>query len=213
MPKNQPTPPPRLILASSSPYRKAQLEQLRLDFEAISPNIVESMQANETPESLSVRLAKEKARVVAKENKDAIVVGGDQTASFAGQLLTKPGTKERAAMQLRACSGNVVTFFSSVCLLNAATNRFQIACIPTRVTFRPLSKSHIDTYIEAENPIDCVGSFKCEGLGITLFERFESDDPTALVGIPLLTLNKMLMEEELDPLHLLDYKNKMLPHT
>lgn len=193
----------RLILASSSPYRKALLERLHLSFSCQSPNICETPHPQESPEQLVERLAKAKAQAVlqslpAEDAAHTWVIGSDQVAALHQQLLTKPHTQANAIQQLQACSGEKVVFYTGLCL--ASSGRLHYETHTTCVQFRALSLQQIEHYITLEQPLDCAGSFKCEGLGISLFDAIHSSDPTALIGLPLIALRKMLTAEGLDPL-------------
>ncbi|KDR26668.1 MULTISPECIES: Maf-like protein [Caballeronia] len=187
--------PPRLILASSSPYRRELLERLRIPFDVVSPDIDETPLANETPEATAVRLSIAKARAAAGRSgndANALVIGSDQVATFDGKQIGKPGTHEKAFAQLQAMRGRSVEFHSALCLFDSRTGDAQSADIVTRVRFRRYSDAQIETYLRAETPYDCAGSAKAEGLGIALLEAIESDDPTALIGLPLIALTGML---------------------
>jgi septum formation protein len=187
--------PPRLILASSSKYRRELLERLRVPFDVVSPDIDETPLARETPEATALRLSVAKARAVAQYVPgDAIVIGSDQVATFDGRQIGKPGTHENAVAQLQAMRGRSVEFHSALCVFDSRTDRAQSADIVTRVRFRDYSDAEIETYLRAETPYDCAGSAKSEGLGIALLEAIESGDPTALIGLPLIALTKMLRE-------------------
>jgi septum formation protein len=189
--------PPRLILASSSPYRRELLERLRIPFDVVSPDIDEAPLAGETPEATAVRLSMAKARAAAGKVSDdranALVIGSDQVATFDGTQIGKPGTHEKAFAQLQAMRGRSVEFHSALCLFDSRTGGAQSADIVTRVRFRRYSDAQIETYLRAETPYDCAGSAKAEGLGIALLEAIESDDPTALIGLPLIALTGMLV--------------------
>ena len=188
---NSPTSALPIILASSSPFRRELLSRLVLPFETAAPDIDESRHVNEPPLDLVRRLSEAKARAIAPSH-EALVIGSDQVATVGRDVLGKPGTHERAAEQLRRLSGRSVTFLSGLCLLNTATNEAQVDVVPFRVQFRALDESQIERYLRHDRPYDCAGSFKSEGLGITLFERMEGDDPTALGGLPLICLTGML---------------------
>lgn len=180
-----------LILASQSRYKQKQLTDLGLDFTSFAPQVQEDHSDNIDAEALAIRLAGQKAKDVLQHHKQAIVIGSDQTATDpSGNLLTKPGTQERAIRQLLACQGQSVTFFSAASIMSASTEYSW--SVTTKVTFRPLSRAEIERYVVRDNPIDCAGSFKVEALGISLFERIESDDPTALIGLPLISLCRQL---------------------
>lgn len=181
-----------IILASSSKYRKELLSRILNDFECISPDIDETPFPNEEPMALVKRLAKEKALEVANDYPEAIVIGSDQICVLEGDILGKPGSKENAIKQLTACSGKTVFFYTSLCVTKGTDEPKEISVVTTKVIFKELTQRQIQNYIERENPIDCAGSFKCEGLGIVLFEAIESNDPTALIGLPLIQVNQRL---------------------
>ncbi|BAN23738.1 Maf-like protein [Caballeronia insecticola] len=190
-----PNPPPRLILASSSPYRRELLERLRVPFDVVTPAIDETPLASETPEATAVRLSIAKARAAAARIADSaplLVIGSDQVATFDGRQIGKPGTHENAIAQLQAMRGRSVDFHSALCLFDNRTDTVQSADIVTRVRFRNYSDAQIEFYLRAETPYDCAGSAKSEGLGIALLEAIEADDPTALIGLPLIALSGML---------------------
>ena len=186
---------PQLILASSSPFRRAILEKLGLPFETLSPQLDETPQAQESAEQLVQRLARAKAVAAAQTHPDALIIGSDQVAVIDGQILGKPGEHARAVAQLRRASGRSVTFLTGLCLYNAASQQAQTEVVPFRVVFRELSEQQIENYLRAEKPYNCAGSFKSEGLGIALFERLEGDDPNTLIGLPLIRLVRMLEQE------------------
>ncbi|KXU85678.1 septum formation inhibitor Maf [Caballeronia megalochromosomata] len=188
--------PPRLILASSSPYRRELLARLRVPFDVVTPDIDERPLAGETPEATAVRLSVAKARAAAGRidgHAGALVIGSDQVATFDGQQIGKPGTHEKAVAQLQAMRGRSVEFHSALCLFDSRTGDVQSADIVTRVRFRRYSDAQIETYLRAETPYDCAGSAKAEGLGIALLEAIDSGDPTALIGLPLIALTGMLV--------------------
>ncbi len=182
----------KIILASSSPFRKALLQRLQLDFEAISPNIDEMAQNGELPEELVARLSLMKAREVAKDHPDALIIGSDQVAVLDGSIIGKPGNHEKATRQLLAASGKRVSFLTGLCLFDSRNGSQQTLVVPFDVEFRQLSSEMIEAYLQREQPYNCAGSFKSEGLGITLFERLDGDDPSALIGLPLIQLTRML---------------------
>jgi len=185
--------PRRLILASSSPYRRELLNRLQRPFECHSPDIDEQRQPGEAPEQLVTRLAREKAAAVAQQYPDALIIGSDQVATLAdGTVLGKPGSEDNAVAQLMRVSGSHVTFLTGLCLLDSASGTQQCCCEPYQVWFRPLDEASVRRYVEKEQPLNCAGSFKSEGLGITLFERFAGDDPNSLIGLPLIRLVGML---------------------
>jgi septum formation protein len=185
----------KLILASSSPYRRALLARLHIPFEAISPEVDETARPGEAPASLVERLAIEKARKIADSHPDALVVGSDQVAVYHGSIVGKPHSHERAVEQLRVASGREVTLYTGLSLINAATGSMQSEVIPYRVTFRKLTDAQIENYLRKEQPYSCAGSVKSEGLGIALLEKFDGDDPNTLIGLPLIRLVKMLENE------------------
>ncbi|KMZ12558.1 Maf/YceF/YhdE family protein [Candidatus Burkholderia humilis] len=185
--------PPRLILTSSSPYRRELLEHLRVPFDVVSPDVDETPLDGETPEQTALRLSVAKARAVAEKAPGAaIVIGSDWVATFDGKQIGKPGTHENAVAQLQAMRGRSVEFHSALCVFDSRTDHAQSTDIVTRVRFRDYSDVEIETYLRAETPYDCAGSAKSEGLGIALLDAIESDDPTALIGLPLIALTKML---------------------
>ena len=185
----------KLILASSSPYRRELLERLRIPFEIMPPELDETPLAGETPQQLTERLAIAKARTIADRERQALVIGSDQVAVYNGSIVGKPHSHERAVEQLRAASGKVVTLYTGLALINAATGRTQCEVIPYRVTFRPLTDELIESYLRKEQPYACAGSVRSEGLGIALLEKFEGDDPNTLIGLPLIRLVRMLENE------------------
>lgn len=186
---------PHLVLASTSPYRRELLRRLRLAFETASPNIDEDAIAGETPRETAERLARAKARAVAAVHPGALVIGSDQVAYCGSRVYGKPGDHARALAQLRSLSGRTVTFDTALCLLNSATGREQVRTVSTRVRFRRLGDEELERYLAAERPFDCAGSARSEALGIALLESIRGDDPTALVGLPLIALCAMLREE------------------
>ncbi|MBN3757360.1 septum formation protein Maf [Paraburkholderia sp. Tr-20389] len=188
--------PPRLILASSSPYRRELLERLRIPFDVVVPAIDETPLAGELPEQTALRLAQAKARAVAAAlaaDEHALVIGSDQVATYDAQQIGKPGTHDKALAQLQAMRGREVLFHSALCLLDSASGDAQTADVITNVHFRDLPDAALDAYLRAETPYDCAGSAKAEGLGIALLDAIESDDPTALIGLPLIALTRMLL--------------------
>ena len=182
----------RLILASTSPYRRELLLRLRLPFEVMHPDVDESAQPDESPAALSQRLAISKAMAISTRESDAWVIGSDQVAEFDGVTLGKPGHRDAATAQLRAMSGREVRFLTAVCVARG-DDRFE-ALDSTTVRFRSLTAGEIARYVDAEQPFDCAGSFKSEGLGITLFDAIESSDPTALIGLPLIAVARLLRQ-------------------
>lgn len=190
--------PPTLILGSTSPYRKELLARLGLTFETVAPRVDESPRPGEAPEQLVARLAEAKARAVAATRTDALVIGSDQVAVLEGDVLGKPGGHAKAVEQLCKASGQTVTFLTGLCVVNTTTQSVRLDVVPFRVAFRELTRRQIEHYVEREKPFNCAGSFKSEGLGIALFQRMEGDDPTALVGLPLIRLIAMLEAEGLE---------------
>jgi septum formation protein len=190
----------RLILASTSPYRRELLARLRLPFDTLAPGVDEAPLAAEAPLALAQRLALRKAQAVAAQHPDAVVIGSDQVAELDGQALGKPGVHDRAVQQLRAMRGREVRFHTALAVLCTATGFEQQAVATVRVHFRDLADSEIERYLRLEQPYDCAGSAKCETLGIALVDTIESDDPTALIGLPLIRTAAMLRAAGLDPL-------------
>ncbi len=183
---------PELVLASTSPFRKALLEKLQVPFSCFAPGIDESAIDGEQSEDLVVRLARLKADAGASEHPDALIIGSDQVACIDGRILGKPGNRERAIEQLARAAGNQVSFYTGLCLLDARNGRRQMECVPFHVVFRPLTRTMIEAYVDLEQPFNCAGSFKSEGLGIALFEKLQGDDPNTLIGLPLIRLIAML---------------------
>lgn len=184
--------PRALILGSTSPYRRELLARLRLPFEVATPDVDETPQAGEAPRDLACRLALAKARTVAARHPAAVVIGSDQVADLGGRSLGKPGTHERAVAQLRQMRGRTVVFQTAVAVVCQATGFAEVDLAPVRVKFRDLTDDEIETYLRAETPYDCAGSAKSEGLGIALLASIENDDPTALVGLPLIRTVRLL---------------------
>ena len=185
----------QIVLGSSSPFRQELLRKLVTEFETCSPDIDETPLPQEQPEDLVARLALAKAKAVAKQHPDALIIAGDQVSVLDGQINGKPGNQERAFHQLKASSGNKVTFFTSLCLYDAETHQSQLVVEPFHVHFRSLGDDEIARYLEKETPFNCAGSFKSEGLGIALFHKLEGDDPNALIGLPLIKLAEMLRNQ------------------
>ena len=194
------TPPRQLILASTSRYRRELLERLRLPFEQQSPEVDETPLPGETPAALATRLSLAKAQAVARLHPQAIVIGSDQVADLNGESIGKPGNHERACEQLRRMSGHRIVFQTGVAVVCEATGFSQQDLAPVHVVFRNLSEAEIESYLRAEQPYDCAGSAKSEGLGISLLAAIESDDPTALIGLPLIRTSQLLRAAGLDPL-------------
>ena len=185
----------RLILASTSPFRRELLIRLGLPFEVLAPAVDETKQSGEDPQRLVARLAESKARAIADRGYSALIIGSDQVAVLQGEILGKPGTHARAVAQLSRASGRTVVFYTGLCLLDSASGRLQVEVVPFRVSFRVLEAEQIERYLCREQPYQCAGSFKSEGLGIALFERLEGEDPTSLIGLPLIRLTRMLEME------------------
>ncbi len=190
----------QLVLASSSAYRKKQLETLGLPFSCVKPDIDESRINNENAHDMALRLAEEKARAVTKKIPNSLIIGSDQTVAFGEQILGKPGSFDAAIKQLQLLRGQTVIFYSAVALINTANDSVQKQVIETQVRYRHLSDVQIVAYLERDKPFDCAGSFKSEALGIAILESVRSDDPTALVGLPLIALTTMLRNAGLAPL-------------
>ena len=188
------------MLASTSRYRRMLLERLGLPFIAVAPGADETARANESPAATAFRLAEAKARAVAAAHPDALIIGSDQVADCEGKPVGKPGTHERAVAQLTELSGQTVIFHTGLALLDATTGRCDTALVDVRSTFRFLSPVEIEDYLQREQPYDCAGSVRSEALGIALFESIESDDPTALIGLPLIRLTNMLRAAGMPPL-------------
>jgi MAF protein len=185
----------RLILASTSPYRQELLQRLGLPFAVAAPQVDESRLPDEPAETLVTRLSEAKARSVASRQDDALVIGSDQAAVIGSEILGKPGGRDRAIAQLSRASGQRVTFLTGLSLVDAASGRTHTVCEPFHVHFRALDASQIARYVDHEQPFNCAGSFKAEGYGITLFRRLEGDDPSALIGLPLIRLVALLAVE------------------
>lgn len=182
----------RLVLGSTSPYRRELLARLRLPFEVVPPQVDETPRPGEAPAALARRLAAAKAAAVARLHPDAIVIGSDQVADLAGEPLGKPGNHANAVAQLRRMSGQVVVFQTALTVMCQENGFVQHDLAPVRVRFRALAEAEIEAYLQAEQPYDCAGSARSEGLGIALLEAIDSDDPTALVGLPLIRTCRML---------------------
>ena len=185
----------KLILASTSPYRRELLDRLGLAFETAAPAVDETRLAEESPAQLVRRLSEAKARAVAATRPDALVIGSDQVAVLDGKILGKPGDHANAVKQLRAASGKQVTFLTGLCLFNSATGQLQVDQVTFDVEFRALTPQQIENYLQREQPYNCAGSFKSDGLGVSLFRRMAGDDPSALIGLPLIRLVDMLERE------------------
>jgi len=187
----------KIILASSSVYRQSLLSRLHLEFECISPNIDETARFGETPEQLVTRLASSKSFQIAKSQPDALIIGSDQVAILEKSLLGKPGNRENAVKQLQLMCGKAVRFLTGLCVLNARTGQSSTDLVNFNVQFRDYTDAEIERYLDKEAPFDCAGSFKSEQLGITLIHKMQGDDPTALIGLPLIRLSEMLRQQQL----------------
>jgi septum formation protein len=190
----------RLILASSSLYRRQILQKLGIEFDWASPDIDETPYPNETPEKLVRRLTESKAHALAKSYPNHLIIGSDQVATLDGKIIGKPGNHPIALAQLESFSNKTVLFLTGLCLLNSATGQAQVTVEDYSVKFQALSTPQLNNYLNKEQPYDCAGSFKSEGLGICLFDKLSGDDPNTLIGLPLIALTKMLIKEGIDPL-------------
>ena len=186
----------KLVLGSTSPFRKAILNKLGIAFETASPDVDETALPNETPQQLVERLSIAKARAVAGKLDGALVIGSDQVSVIDGEIIGKPHTHENAVKQLQNASGKTITFYTGLCLYNSDTQHYQSEVVPFNVVFRQLTDQQINSYLEKEKPYNCAGSFKSEALGIVLFEKLEGEDPNTLMGLPLIRLVKMLEKEQ-----------------
>ena len=184
-----------LVLASSSPYRRELLSRFKLPFDVFSPEIDESPYIGENAKEISVRLAREKAFKVAPHYSNSLIIGSDQTAECQDQIIEKPNTHELAIKQLQLLSGKVVILYTSLCLLNTQTKKLQECVVDFKVKYKELNLEIINSYLLKEQPYNCVGSVKSEGLGITLLDYIKGEDPTALIGLPLIKLSNMLRNE------------------
>lgn len=195
-----------LILASTSPYRRALLEKFGVEFICAAPDTDETPKDSESAAELVQRLAQEKAQSLADKFPNHFIIGSDQVCVIDGKIVGKPGSIENAHQQLRAASGKIITFYTGLCVLNSHTMQREIVCEPFHVHFRHLTDDEIRTYIKLEMPLYCAGSFMCEGAGILLFSQLEGRDPNALVGLPLIALNEILLKFGYNAL--LEGKNK-----
>jgi len=185
----------KIVLASTSPFRKQLLDKLGIEFVTASPDVNETALPNETPEQLVARLSEAKAKILADQYPEALIIGSDQVAIVDGQILGKPLVHEKAFDQLKRAAGKRITFLTGLCVFNTKSKRSQVDVIPYYVVFRDLTDKQIESYLQREQPYNCAGSFKSEGLGIALFERLEGDDPNSLIGLPLIRLVRMLESE------------------
>lgn len=184
----------RIVLASTSPYRRELLQRLRLPFDVLAPRVDEAALPAEAPRATALRLARAKAEEVAARAADALVIGSDQVADVDGAALSKPGSHEVALDQLARMQGRTVVFHTALAVVDTARGSALVDCVATSVRFRRLPRAALEAYLRAEQPYDCAGAAKIEGLGIALVEAVESDDPTALIGLPLIRLTAMLEE-------------------
>lgn len=189
-----------IILASTSIYRKQLLEKLQIPFECVAPDVDETPHKGETAADLALRLAVAKSQQVAERLGQGIIIGSDQVASLGENILGKPGTVENAIVQLQTCSGKQVRFFTGLCLTNAHTDQQVYMVEHYDVVFKTLTTRQIEKYVEKDLPLHCAGSFKCEGLGISLFKEMRGKDPNTLIGLPLMTLCDLLLEFNFDVL-------------
>lgn len=185
----------KLILASTSPFRKAILDKLGVNFDTASPETDETALENESPQHLVERLSIAKAKAIADKFSNALVIGSDQVSVINGDIIGKPHTHENAIKQLQNASGKTVTFYTGLCLYNSDTQQYQSEVVPFNVVFRELNEQQIENYLQKEKPYNCAGSFKSEALGIVLFEKLIGEDPNTLMGLPLIRLVKMLENE------------------
>lgn len=187
---------PKLILASTSPFRRSILEKIQVPFDAISPNCDETPFENESPRDLVTRLAEQKALSCGIKDPNYLIIGSDQVCVINDRIVGKPLTREKAITQLQEASGQIITFYTGLSLFNSTTMLSETLCEEFNVHFRHLTKKQIENYVDKEMPLYCAGSFKCEGLGIALFEKLEGKDPNTLIGLPLITLIDMLERQQ-----------------
>lgn len=190
----------QLVLASTSPYRRELLARLGVPFATVAPEVDETPHPGESPAATAERLSLAKARAVAQQFPDALIIGSDQVALLEGQQLGKPGTHDKAVAQLQSMRGKALEFHTALTLLNARSGSTQTATVLVRLVMRDYSDAQIEAYLKKDQPYNCCGSAKSESLGIGLIARFETEDPTALVGLPLIKLTEMLAHEGLDVL-------------
>ncbi len=189
-----------LVLGSTSPFRKSILEKLQLPFLCAKPNIDETAKDGESPQALVERLAIEKAKAVAEEHPKALIIGSDQVAVCEGEILGKPHNFDNAVIQLSKFSGKAITFYTGLCVFDSENDKAIALVEPFTVHFNHLTQSEIANYLKAEQPYNCAGSFKSEGLGICLFDKLAGDDPNTLIGLPLIRLVSLLKQQGLDVL-------------
>lgn len=187
---------PKLILASTSPFRRSILEKIQVPFDAISPTCDETPLENESPRDLVTRLAEQKALSCGIKDPNYLIIGSDQVCVINDHIVGKPLTREKAITQLQEASGQIITFYTGLSLFNSTTMSSETLCEEFKVHFRQLTKKQIENYVDKEMPLYCAGSFKCEGLGIALFEKLEGKDPNTLIGLPLITLIDMLERQQ-----------------
>jgi len=185
----------QIILGSTSPFRNMLMKKLEIEFSTAAPDIDETRLTDESAEAMVNRLSVAKAKEVAKPHSNALIIGSDQCAVLNNDIMGKPGTHENAVKQLQASSGNVVTYLTGLCLYDPLSGEYELDCIPFYVEFRQLSTSEINRYLQRDKPYGCAGSFKSEGLGITLFKKMRGDDPSSLIGLPLIRLCEMLRKK------------------
>ena len=190
----------QLVLASTSRYRRELLSRLGLPFEVIAPDVDETPLPGEAPSHTALRLAESKARAVASQYPDSLIIGSDQVLMLHNEQLGKPGNFANAFTQLKKMQGNAMVFHTALCLFNSRSGKTQLRDIPTTIHVRALSDAQIESYLNKEQPYDCAGSARAEGLGIALIARYETSDPNALIGLPLIALTEMLANEGVDPL-------------
>lgn len=192
--------PPRIVLASTSRYRRELLARLGLPFEIAAPDVDETPHAGESPSRTALRLAEMKARAVANDFPDNLIIGSDQVLMLGNEQLGKPGNFDNAFAQLKKMQGKAMVFHTALCLLNSRSGNLQLRDVPTTIHLRKLSDAQIESYLRKEQPYDCAGSARSEGLGIALIARYETADPNALIGLPLIALTEILANEGVDPL-------------
>ncbi|MHB8915658.1 MAG: Maf family nucleotide pyrophosphatase [Thiobacillus sp.] len=190
----------KLVLASNSRYRRELLSRLGLPFDVVAPDVDETPKAGESPSQTALRLAEMKARAVANDLSDRLIIGSDQVLLLENEQLGKPGNFENAFLQLKKMQGKAMVFHTALCLLNSHTGNLQLRDVPTTIHMRNLSDAQIESYLHKEQPYDCAGSARSEGLGIALIARYETADPNALIGLPLIALTEMLANEGVDVL-------------
>ncbi len=188
----------RLILGSTSPYRRELMQRLAIPFEAAAPDIDETRYDGESARDMVLRLSLQKAQAVAAQYPDALIIGSDQCAVLHEHVIGKPGSHDNAVKQLQNASGQTVAFLTGLCLYDSRDGSYQLDVVPFAVDFRELNAAEIDAYLHKDQPYHCAGSFRSESLGITLFKRMHGDDPTALMGLPLIRLSQMLKQAGMD---------------